>query len=164
MVETNGTSSMSKMLLAFLGFLILFQAALAGIGYFFPDFEEPKSMGLIILMVSAMSSGQIFVRDSGRALTSGEKLKFAVLGTIISLALSIGLAWATFAYFGIPFTPSTVYLALIGQNPSPGDLQMFVLVGGGVAIIASILICYFAAGFGAKTQLKQMAKLAAKGK
>jgi hypothetical protein len=164
MVETNGTSSMSKMLLAFVGILVLVHAAFAGIAYFFPDLEMPNSMGIIFLTIAAISAGQVFAKDSGRAMTSGEKFKFAVLGTILGLALAIGVVWAYFVYFGVPFTISNVLLGLTNQVTAPGDLPMYLLIVGGVAALTSLLVCYFGSGAGAKMHLKQMAKLAAKGK
>jgi hypothetical protein len=64
----------------------------------------------------------------------------------------------------VPFTIENLFLGVIGETPSSGDMQMFLLIGGGVAAVASLLVCYFGSGLGAKSQVKQAAKLAAKGK
>ncbi len=164
MNNPTGAPSMTKMVMSFLGLLLLGHIILAAIGYFFPKIEMPSSIGIVFLTVAAISAGQIFAKDASRAMTSGEKFKFAVLATILAMVLAICALWAMFAFYGVPFTLENVFLGTVGEVPSANEMQMFALIGAGIGILVSLLVCYFGSGMGAKMYLKQMAKLAAKGK
>ncbi len=55
---TTDTLPLGRMLAIFLGLLILANVILGAVGFFFPDLPIPSSMGIVVAMIAAMSSGQ----------------------------------------------------------------------------------------------------------
>jgi hypothetical protein len=164
MTNNNATAPTGKMIAIFLGTLIFGYVVLAAIGYFFPQLEMPGSIGIVFLMVAAMSAGTTFATATGRRMTSGEKLRFAVLATVLSLLLTVAVLWGSLAYVGLPFTLQNVTLVATGEMVAPGEMGQFLPIIIGVSVVVSLLICFFAVGFGARNQVKQAERLAAKGK
>lgn len=163
---TNGfaQASLAKVLGIFALVLIVGQAALFAVGYFFPNLPVPSSIGIVLVMVAAMSAGQSYARQTGARPSGGEKLVFAVLASLVSAAIGVGMVWGMFQSLGVPFTLENVAIAISG-NPSAGaemsDILPIVL---GIAALLTLVLCWLGYGFGARNQLKQQERLAAKGR
>jgi hypothetical protein len=164
MVNETATAPTGKMLAIFLGTLIFGYVVLVAIGYFFPQLEMPGSIGVVFQMVAAMAAGGTFATATGRRMTSGEKLRFAILATALALLLTVAVLWGMLAYVGLPFTLQNVLLVVTGEMVPPGEMMAFLPIVIAVSIVISLLICFFAVGFGARNQIKQAERLAAKGK
>jgi hypothetical protein len=153
---------MGKMLTVFLGTLIILNLALAAFEYVLPDVELPGSIGILMMMAAAMAAGQIGGTAVRRLLTLKEKTVFSVVATLLGMAVTFGMLWAVFAWNGVPFSISLLVMALSGEMMSQSDInEMVPLVIGFMAVI-SLLICFFAVGWGARTQVKAMERKAAK--
>jgi hypothetical protein len=153
---------MGKMLMVFLGTLIILNLALAAFEYVLPDVELPGSIGILMMMAAAMAAGQIGGTAVRRRLTLKEKTVFSVVATLLGMAVTFGMLWAVFAWNGVPFSISLLVLALSGEMMSQSDInEMVPLVIGFMAVI-SLLICFLAVGWGARTQVKAMERKAAK--
>jgi hypothetical protein len=158
------TAPTGKMLAVFLGTLLFGNLLLAAIGYFFPDFEIPGSIGIVFQVVAAMAAGGAFATAMKRKMTAGEKFRFAILATLLGLLLAAAVFWAILAYVGLPFTLQNAVAAMTGEIVSNEEIMSFLPIFLGVAVGVAFLINFFGVGFGAGSQLKQAAKLAAKGR
>lgn len=155
---------LGKMLVVFIGMLMAGNVLVAGVEYLLPDLTMPSSMGIVFLMVGAMQAGQTAARSTGRRLTTGEKASFAIASTALSLALGVGLVWGVLAWFGVPFTAENVVLAMTGGAVPYAEIMEFLPWVGLFVVVVSLVLSYFAVGWGARTLLKQQERLAAKGK
>jgi hypothetical protein len=164
MTTTLDRAPLGRMLAIFLALLILANVVLALIGYLVPDLPIPSSMGIVLAMVAAMSAGQSASKAVNRRLQFREKAVFAVLATLLSAALGIGIFWGFFAWFGVPFTLENVILGL-SEGAVPADEIRQILVWVTPIILAVyVLITYFGAAMGSRNQIKLQEKLAAKGR
>ncbi len=163
-MTTTGTPSTGKMLAIFLGTLLFGQAVLYAVGYFFPDIEMPSSIGIVFLLVAAMAAGQVFAKDAGRRMTGGEKLRFSVLATVAALVLTTAVLWGLFRYHGVPFTLENIVMAATGDAAPASEIATFLPIVLGVSVVVSVLFCFLGLGMGTRNHLKQMEKLAARGK
>jgi hypothetical protein len=164
MSETTSSSPLARMLTAFLGILLFGHVLLTGIAHYFPDLKMPNSIGLIIVAAAATYAGQFFARSLGRGMFAKEKFTFALVATILGIALTACVVWAQFAYYGVPFSVDNVLFLVLGDTLSAEEKKMVLWVGGGVGSIVSVIVCYFGCGFGAKSYLKQLQRQAAKSK
>lgn len=155
---------LGRMLSIFLGLLILANVVLAGVGYAFPDLPVPSSIGIVLAMVAAMSAGQSATKTVNRRLIFGEKAVFAVLATLLSAALGIGVFWGFFAWFGVPFTLENVILALSGDAVPADEIRKILAWVVPIVLLVYVLITYFGATMGSRNQIKLQEKLAAKGR
>ena len=161
---TNDTLPLGRMLAIFLGLLVLANVILGAVGYLFPDLPIPSSMGIVVAMIAAMSSGQAASKALNRRLVFREKAIFALLATLVSVVLGVAMFWAILAYFGVPFTLENVILATAGDAvPTDEILQILAWIIP-VILVLYILITYFGAAMGSRNQIKLQERLAAKGK
>ena len=120
-----------------------------------------SSVGVVSLIAATMPAGQIFYKAAGRLPGRGEKLRFALLATVIGYVVNFVALAGLFSYYGIPLT-------LAGASAVFGidlvrEMNVLVIVLG-VATLISILLTYLFFHLGAKGAQKQAAKLAAKGR
>jgi len=155
---------LGRMLAIFLGIFVAANVALAVIGHYFPDFPIPSAMGIILAMVAAMSAGQSGTKAVNRRLTFNEKALFAVLATVLSTALAIGMLWAMFAYFGVPFTLENFVLATTGDAVPAAEIRGMLVWIVPIILVLYVLITYFGTAMGSRNEIKLQEKLAAKGK
>ncbi|NJM84407.1 MAG: hypothetical protein HC844_19920 [Tabrizicola sp.] len=164
MTSTIDRAPLGRMLAIFLGILIAANVLLGGIGYYFPDLPIPSSMGIILAMVAAMSSGQVAVKAVNRRLTFAEKATFAVVATVLSVVLTIAVLWAILAYHGAPFTLENAILALTGDAAPPADFLEILAWIGPIVLLVYVLITYGGVAFGSRNQIKLQEKMALKGR
>jgi hypothetical protein len=163
-MTTIGTAApMGKMIAIFLGALLFGNILLFAISYFFPDIEMPGSIGIIFLLVGAMSAGGAFAHATKRRMTTGEKFRFAVVATVLAILLSLAVVWGMFAYYGVPFSVQTMIMAMAGEAVSEAEIRQMLPIIGAVALVVGVLVCFFGVGAGASGQVKQLEK-AAKGR
>lgn len=155
---------LGKMLAVFIGMLIAGNVLVLGIEYVLPDLTMPSSMGIVFAMLGAMQAGQTAARNTGRRLSSGERASFAVAATVLSIALSGGLIWGVLAWFGVAFSAENLVMVMTGDTVPYAEIMEFLPWVGLFITVLSLLVCFFAVGWGARTQLKQAERLAAKGK
>ncbi|WP_333818319.1 ABZJ_00895 family protein [Tabrizicola sp.] len=155
---------LGRMLAIFLGILVAANVALGAIGTYFPDLPIPSAMGIILAMVAAMSAGQSGTKAVNRRLSFNEKATFAVLATVLSGVLGIGIFWAMFAYLGIPFTLENVVLATTGDTVPAAEIRGMLIIIVPIIFVLYVLITYFGAAMGSRNEIKLQEKLAAKGK
>lgn len=153
---------MGKMLLVFLGTLITLNLALVAFEYFLPDVELPGSLGILLMMAAAMAAGQIGGQNVKRRLTLKEKAVFALVATALGLAVTVGMLWAIFAWHGVPFTIPFVIMAATGEMVPQAEITEMLPYVLGFMVVISLLITFFAVGWGARTQVKAMERQAAK--
>ena len=162
MTAPTESAPMAKMLTVFLGTLIILNLALAVFEYVLPDVELPGSLGILMMMAAAMAAGQIGGTAAKRRLTLKEKVLFSVVATPLGLAVTFGMLWAVFAWNGVPFSVQLLVLAMSGEMMSQAEIdEIFPLLVGVMAVI-SLVICFFAVGWVARTQVKAMERQAAK--
>ncbi len=151
----NPAASLIKPLLAFCGALIFAQIVLIVILSFVDLPTSGSGVSMAILVVSGMTAGQVFAHSARRLMTKGERFRFAIFATILGYLIAAVGFYATFVYYDVPFTIDNL-LAALGV---PADnAAMFFSVVIGVASVLSLIVLYFASGFGAKTALKQLEK------
>lgn len=155
---------MFRMLAVFLAVLIAANVALGAISYFFPDLPIPSAMGIILAMVAAMSAGQSATKTLNRRLVFRELASFAVLATLLSAALGIGVFWGIFAYHGVPFTLENFILAMTGDTVPAAEIRQILSWIVPIVLSIYVLITYFGATMGSRNELKLREKLAAKGR
>jgi hypothetical protein len=155
---------MFRMLAVFLALLVAANLALGAIGYFFPDLPIPSAMGIILAMVAAMSAGQSATKTLNRRLVFRELASFAVLATLLSAALGIGVFWGIFAYHGVPFTLENFILAMTGDTVPAAEIRQILSWIVPIVLSIYVLITYFGATMGSRNELKLREKLAAKGR
>jgi hypothetical protein len=164
MNTTSAPAPTGKMMAIFMGTLIFGYVILAAMGYFFPTIEMPGSIGIVFLIVAAMAAGGVFATATKRRMVAGEKFRFAILATLLSLLLTVAVLWGVLAYVGLPFTLQNVILVATGEMAAPGEIISILPIILGVAVLVTLLVCFFGVGFGASNQIKQAERLAAKGK
>lgn len=152
-----------KMLMIFLGILIGGNVLLVLIQTFLPNVPMPGSIGIVFAMVASMSAGGSAATALGRPLVAREKLTFAAAATVASLVLTLAVFWGLFAWNGVPFTLSNIIMATTGDAAPDGEIAAILPWVGLVAVLVSLLVCYFGVGFGAKNQLRALDRKAAKG-
>jgi uncharacterized membrane protein len=164
MTSDTLTAPTGKMLAIFLGTLLFGNLLVGAIGYFFPNIEMPAPVGIVFLVVASMAAGGVFGTATKRRMTTAEKFRFAVLATILAIAITLALVWGMLAYLGEAFTLQNVIAFQTGEVVSNDEIMQFLPIFGGITVVVSLLVCFFGVGFGASNQLKQAARLAAKGK
>jgi hypothetical protein len=158
------SAPMIRMLAIFLAILIAGNVALAAVSYVFPNLPIPSAMGIILAMVAAMSAGQSATTTLNRRLVFRELAVFAVLATLFSAALAIGIFWGIFAYHGVPFTLENFIPAITGDAVPAAEIRQILTWVVPVALTIFVLITYFGATIGSRNELKLREKLAAKNK
>jgi hypothetical protein len=161
---TTETLPLGRMLAIFLGLLILANVILGAVGYLFPDLPIPSSMGIVVAMIAAMSSGQAASKALNRKLVFREKAVFALLATAVSVALGVAVFWAILAYFGVPFTLENVILATTGDAVPADEIRRMLAWIVPIVLVVYVLITYFGAAMGSRNQIKLQERLAAKGR
>jgi hypothetical protein len=149
-------SPMTKAVMAFAA-LLIFGQILYGVLTYFVDVQS-SAIGIILMMGAAMGAGQIFANSEKRIMQKGERARFAVFATITGVLIGIVGLYAVFAWYKVPFSLDTL---LMSFGTAPGELSQmrgFLWIGAAVATVASLLVTYFASGFGAKAALKQLEK------
>jgi ABC-type microcin C transport system permease subunit YejE len=155
---------LGRMLAIFTGILIAANLVLAAVGYAFPNLPVPSSMGIILAMVAAMSSGQSATKALNRRLVFREKALFAVLATTVSVVLGVGVLWAFFGYYGVPFTLENVILIMTGDAVPAEEIRQILSWVVPIVLVLYLLITCFGAAMGSRNQIKMQERLAAKGK
>lgn len=155
---------MGRMLAIFLLLLVLANVVLAVIGYLFPDFPVPSSIGIVMAMVAAMSAGQSATKAVNRRLLFGEKASFAVLATLLSVILGVAILWGFFAWYGVPFTLENVTLAMSGDAIPTDEVRKILAWVIPAVLLVYVLVTYFGVAMGSRNQFKLQDKLAAKGR
>ncbi|RYI32915.1 MAG: hypothetical protein EON48_03865 [Acetobacteraceae bacterium] len=155
---------MVKMLLVFLATLIAGNVLLILVQIYLPDLPMPGSVGIVFAMIASMSAGGTAATALGRGLVAREKLTFAAAATAASLVLTLAFVWGLFAWNGVPLTMENLLVALTDDAAATAEVTAVLPWIVLFAIVVSLLVCYFGVGFGAKNQLRAVARKAAKGK
>ncbi len=161
---TTDTLPLGRMLAIFLGLLILANVILAAVGFYFPDLPIPSSMGIVVAMIAAMSSGQAASKALNRKLVFREKAIFALLATLVSVSLGVAVFWAVLTYVGAPLTLENAILAMTGDAVPVEDIRQILAWVVPIVFVLYVLITYFGAAMGSRNQIKLQEKLAAKGR
>lgn len=164
MITTTTEMPLAKMILVYLATLIAGNVLAILIETFLPNLSLPGSIGIVFAMVASMTAGGTAATALGRSLVSREKLVFAVVATVTSLILTLLLVWGLFAWNGAPLTTTNLVVAMTGDPANTEEIAAllpWILLAG---TVLSLLICYFAVGFGAKNQLRALERKAAKRK
>jgi NhaP-type Na+/H+ or K+/H+ antiporter len=113
------------------------------------NFDVPNAMGIITVIAATTTVIQSFVKREGRVPTKTERVRFAVLATVITLII----------------TALLVGLSLLIYQINPFDILRAESVPfWGVALIAALaaaitwVVIYFFSGFMAKQAMKQIEK------
>jgi hypothetical protein len=145
--------SLTKYLWQFLGAYVVCILLIAAITYFL-NFEAPSAIGMVALIASASPAGQTFVRTNNRAMTTGERARFALLATVASMLLSLLMILGALAASGLPLSVAG-FGEMMGFPEMDSGILSIIL---GVGIVVSWVVIYFALGFIGRSTLKQMAK------
>jgi ABC-type Na+ efflux pump permease subunit len=125
----------------------------------FITLPNSSAMGIIAMMAATMPAGGKFFTTFERLPTKGERFRFAVLGTAITLAISAAFVFGTFQFYGVPFSLDALAEGL--EIPA-ADIKPILGIGLAVAIFAGLLVLYFAFNMGAKGGAKALANQRAK--
>ena len=125
----------------------------------FIELPSNSAMGIIAMMAATMPAGGKFFTIYERLPTKGERARFAVMGTAIAMAISAAFVFGTFQFYGLPFSLEAL---AEGLGIPAADLQPVLGIGLAVAVIAGLLVLYFAFNMGAKGGAKALAKQRAK--
>jgi hypothetical protein len=120
------------------------------------QFDIPSSMGILTLMAALAMPISSFVKDTHRAFTKSERVRFAtgVGASVIAMNFAL-IALMKIASFGPTMLDQLA--ADAGQ-----DGVSLPLLFGGIAIFAFVLswiIAYFFSGFMSRQQVKQLTKI-----
>jgi hypothetical protein len=164
MTAVADQAPMGRMLGIFVVVLIAMNVVLAAISHFFPDLPTPSTMGIILAMVAAMSAGQSASKTINRRLGFREKLLFAVLATILAIALGIGVFWSILAVNDVPFTLENAILVMTGEAVPAAEIIPILAWIVPAVMLVYVLVIYLGATLGSRNQIKLQEKLAAKGR
>ncbi|MCA3488379.1 MAG: hypothetical protein IOD05_15100 [Rhodobacter sp.] len=162
MTENTSGALMTKTLGVFVMMQVLSLVLLYAIGYFFPGIPLPSSLGIIVAMAAAGSAGYYHAHKTGRLATAGEKLRFALLATGASFALSLGLVWGIFLYYGVPLTLDALAIAAAGDAGAADGLKALLPISLAVITVLYLFMSWLGFGMGVRSQIKQAERLAAK--
>jgi hypothetical protein len=133
----------------FLIALVALQALVVAITSIF-QFDAGGAMGIIVMFIATQWPMSSFVKNNGRLPSKGERVRFATIGAIGGLLLSLAIVYVLGLFFG-----GNVISALIAEAQSEGISAPMVI--GFVLLVGFIvgwLVIYFASGFSAKQALK----------
>ena len=153
---TPTPAPLARYILQLIGIAGLLIAISIAVSIFF-NFDLPRSTDIIALIASTAAVGQSFARKQGRAMAKGERLRFANLGTLISVALTWGIIFLALFFLIGSFSP-TVIAQGMGLTKLP-PLWLLALLQA-VAALITWLVLYFGLGFFGRQMVKQMKKKA----
>lgn len=136
--------SYTRLYLLFAGLYIFACLCFAALDYFF-RIEPPTASGVIAAMLGAIGPQQLFIRQTKRLMTSGEKARFAFGATLISLLIG-GVIVA-----GLIFSNIEIEELMKALELGPGILSIAIAI----ASVLTWLAIYIGLGIGAKNTLKQ---------
>ena len=115
---------------------------------------QSNAMGFLVPIFAAMAVGQVWYQREGARPASGRAWAMAVLWTLLTLAIQVGLlvlAWK-----------AGLLAEMLGSSPTDEDLKIFalVLLGIGVFQVLAMRVMLWAAFRGAAKQAERKAKLA----
>jgi hypothetical protein len=125
----------------------------------FIELPSTNAMGIIAMMAATMPAGGKFFTTQNRLPTKGERARFAVMGTAVTVAIGAAFVFGTFQFYGVPFSLDAL---AEGLGIPAADLQPLLGIGIAVAILIGLLVLYFAFNMGAKAGAKALAKQQAK--
>jgi hypothetical protein len=153
MNQMSATSpvSLQPYLLQLLG-IFLMGSVVATAFFALTGIEAPSAMGIIVLMASLSPVASSFAKNTGRVMTTGERAKFALLGTIATFVLSIAVLLLALLIGGVPISISGLSQAFgVGS-----DFALFAAIVVGVGLVVGWLVIYFGMGFMGRMMLKQI--------
>ncbi len=153
---TPTPAPLARYLWQFTGLFVLLTALAIAVPYIF-NFDLPSATAIIVVMASAAAVGQNFARKEGRAMAKGERLRFANLGTLISMVLTLGTIFLSLFFLIGSFSPAVIAQSM-GLTELP-PLWLLALLQA-VAALITWLVLYFGLGFFSKQMVKQMNKRA----
>lgn len=162
MTENTSGTLMTKTLGMFVMLQVLAYVLLYGIEHFVPSIPLPGYLGIIIAMGAAVGAGYYHAGKTGRLATAGEKLRFALLATGASFALSLGLVWGIFLYYGVPLTLDALAIAAAGDAGAADGLKALLPISLAVITVLYLFMSWLGFGMGVRSQIKQAERLAAK--
>lgn len=122
------------------------------------DLDSNTGVSAALLVAATGAAAQKFVVDNRRALTSGERLRFAGLATLVLIPVTlIQLAVATMVFLTaeeIPAAASEVQLWLADNVGLVAGLAAFV-------VLFSLAVVYFSAGLLSRALVKRLPASAA---
>lgn len=145
-------AKLTAMFLAFLvgGILLVWLVFWLG-ERFFGFSPESNAMGLLVPIFAAMAVGQVWYQREGGRPASGRAWAMAVLWTLLTLAIQVGLlvlAWK-----------AGLLAEMLGSSPTDEDLKIFalVLLGIGVFQVLAMRAMLWASFRGAAKQAERLA-------
>lgn len=147
--QTSLTPTFIRFTLAFVLCVIIVQLAVMML-----NMKMPSSMGIITLVAALAPAFDLFTRSTGRVMSSGEKLRFALGAAIIAIAVNVA-ALFLMAYIAT----GSLSLDTITTGIGLGKVDLpFLAIGLGGGLVIAFLITYFSAGFMGRGALKRLAK------
>ena len=113
-------------------------------------------------MAASIAAGQSFAKVADRVMTGGEKARFALAATAISLAVTAAFYIGLFAYYRVPFSMDNLAMMFTGDPGLAADLKNWLVIILAVATVLTWVVSWFFVGMGAKGAIKARDKLAAK--
>jgi hypothetical protein len=156
------SGGLARPLVSFAGMLILLNAILMGVTFAFPALEVPTFVNLMVPMFAGMAGGQSFAKANSRAMTGGERTRFALMGTVILVALSALVLVGMFAWYQVPFSLDTLAVALTGDMALAADVRPWLLPILALGALIAMGMIQLGAGIGVKGILARQAKDAAR--
>jgi hypothetical protein len=140
-------------MLPFVGFFLIavvaLQAIVIAITTIF-QFDAGGAMGIIVMFVATQWPMSMFVNKSSRVPTKGERVRFATLGTIGALLLSLAIVYIIGFFVGDNLISALIADAQAEGMSAPLVVGFVLLVG----FVIGWLVVYFASGFSAKQAMK----------
>ena len=117
-------------------------------------FDAPSSMGIVTLIAAVAPVAQGFVKKNERVMSKGERVSFAILGSIFSLLTSL-LMFAGFAkYSGVELSIASLN-EMFGTTEIPWAIIAVILA---FAFVLSWVVLYFSTGWMCRSAMKRLAK------
>ncbi len=149
-------ASLAYQLAIFIAFVIGCLILLLGVTYvletYFQISLENSSMGIIILMVAAMSTGTAWRQREGATPSSGRKWTFALCAAALVLAAQITMFYAVL----------NANIAIMRELAGESTAIKAIFAGG--IFFFDLLIIRIGVWLGVRSAAKQAARLAAKGR
>lgn len=120
----------------------------------FLKFDAPGSMGIVTLIAAVAPVAHGFITKNGRAMSKGERISFATLGTIFSVLASL-IVYAGFLKFsGVELSVATLN-EVFGTTEIPWGILAAILA---FALVIGWLVLYFSTGWMCRGAMKRLSK------
>jgi hypothetical protein len=140
-LKFTGISTLLSLLVAFITELL--------------KFDAPSAIGIITFIAASAPVAQGFVTKNGRVMSKGERVTFAILGSIFSLIALLAFDAGLMVFSGVELSLATLN-EMFGTTEIPWGILAAILA---FALVISWLVLYFTTGWMCRGAMKRLQKV-----